>query len=620
MPRVPATGRRLSSSVACALAVITVVATASLPTAASAAPPAGGPTGLHDGMMPAGSPDAQQAGVASGMAVAAGTTATPSLGIDVSRWQHPSGATIDWAQVANSGQKFAVVKATELYTDTSGQPVLYTNPYLVSDLTGARAAGLVVGTYAFAHPENSATYQADAFASAIGALPSGSLPPVLDLETSGGLGTADLITWTHTFLDRLQSDTRVQPMIYAGPSFWKTYLGNTSEFAGYPLWEAHYTTASVPASMGGWSTYTLWQFTSTASIPGITGSVDQNRFNPATGASLQSLHAPTGALDSAQTGGAAVVTVSGWALDPDAPTVSSQVQVLVDGVSQIVLAANSRPDVAAVYPLAGDQHGFTATAPVDPGVHTVCASALDTADPSVRTPLGCRTVSLAGSWFYLNDSDTGQANNVFSYGDRGDVVLVANTDGTGGDKLIIRRGNQYFVRNSLTTGPADFSFFYGDPGDTVLIGDWNGDGKDTVAVRRGNVFYIRNSLTSGPADTVVPYGNVGDVVLVGDWNGDGKDSLAVRRGNQYFIKNSLSGGAADQVVTYGDPTDTVLPGRWNGKSTGLAVRRGNTYYLKNTLASGVADTVFSYGNPNDVVLVGDWNGDGVDSLGVRRVF
>jgi GH25 family lysozyme M1 (1,4-beta-N-acetylmuramidase) len=235
---------------------------------------------MHDGMMPATSPDARVSGSPSGTAhrgVASAGLSSRATGIDLSAYQHPSGAAVDWPRVAASGQRFAIVKATELYTGTGGLPVLYTNPYLHADLSDAHAAGLVVGCYAFAHPEFSATVQADDFAAAVGTLPEGSLPPVLDLETSGGLSVAALQVWTQAFLDRLQQDTGVAPMIYTGPGFWSTYMGGTTAFARYPLWEAHWTSAPAPAAFGGWSSYTVWQFTNTAVVPGISGYVDGNR-------------------------------------------------------------------------------------------------------------------------------------------------------------------------------------------------------------------------------------------------------------------------------------------------------------------------------------------------------
>lgn len=266
------------------LAGVVLAATAVLTPPYAAASPIPGATGMHDRMMPTSSPDASSAGSAQPNGTLGGTTAAAfpgaQTGVDVARYQHPNNASIDWNQVAASGQKFAIVKATELYTDTTtGKPVLYTNPFLPGDINGAHAAGLVVGAYAFAHPENSPTDQADAFAAAIGTLPPGSLPPVLDIEVDGGLGSGQLQGWTQTFLTRLQSDTNVVPMIYSSPGFWGSSMGGSTAFTGYPLWEAHYTTASAPYSMGGWNSYTLWQFSDSATIPGISATVDQSRSN-----------------------------------------------------------------------------------------------------------------------------------------------------------------------------------------------------------------------------------------------------------------------------------------------------------------------------------------------------
>lgn len=207
------------------------------------------------------------------------STATTQVGVDVSEYQHPNGAPIDWKQVAASGQTFAIVKATSFKPGSNGQPVLFTNPYLHQDLDGASAAGLVIGSYTYARPQFSAVAQADAFANAMGVLPAGSLPPVLDLEDNGGLTPAQLIVWTRAFLNRLAADTGIIPMIYSGPNFWKNSMAGTTEFSNYPLWEAHYTTAAEPFQMGGWGTYTFWQFTSSSSIPGVPSArVDQSRF------------------------------------------------------------------------------------------------------------------------------------------------------------------------------------------------------------------------------------------------------------------------------------------------------------------------------------------------------
>lgn len=402
--------RSITRAAVCALTLAAGVGVASVPAPASAAPHRPGATGLHDTMMPAGTTGAEATTGGGSSAAPQLQGATPQLqaatspplptGVDVSGHQHAGGATINWSQVAAAGQKFAIVKATELYTDsTTGQPVLYTNPYLQSDLAGAHAAGLVVGSYTFAHPENSAVTQADDFASAIGTLPAGSLPPVLDLEEVGGLTPTQLVAWTHAFLNELQVRTGVPPMIYASPGFWSSHLNDDTGFAAYPLWEAHYTTAAEPYQMGGWNTYTIWQYTDGSPangglpVSGISGYVDQDRFNSATGATLSNLHLPNGSVDAATADGTGLVSVRGWTIDPDTPATSTTVEVFVDGVIQTLTANGYRPDVAAAYPLAGSAHGFAATAHTGPGNHTVCVNAIDTSSGQ-RRGLGCRTVTV----------------------------------------------------------------------------------------------------------------------------------------------------------------------------------------------------------------------------------
>lgn len=224
-----------------------------------------------------------------------------------------------------------------------------------------------------------------------------------------------------------------------------------------------------------------------------------------------------------------------------------------------------------------------------------------------------------GSQYYLNDTFSGFANYVFSYGDAGDVVFFGDWNGDAIDTPLVRRGPTFHVRNINSTGVADFTFVYGDPDDTVLVGDWDGDGVDTLAVRRGATYFVKNSVTSGVADVVIQYGNPDDTVLVGDWDGDGRDTLAVQRGTVFFVKNSMSTGVADYTFTYGNPHDTVLVGDWDGDMTDtLAVRRGNVYYLRNTTTTGTADVVFAYGELSDAAFSGDWNGDGRDTLAVQR--
>ena len=193
-------------------------------------------------------------------------------GLDVASWQHPNGATIDWAAVRAAGQSFAYIKATE---GTS-----YTNPYFGADWAGAQANGMVRGAYHYARPELDPTGQADFFAAVMGGLARGDLPPVLDLESSGNLSADALLGWVGTFLSRVQALTGRRPLIYTYPNFWKFATCDSRAFAGQLLWIADYNGGSEPTLPlpGGWRDWTFWQHTSSGSLPGIVGAVDLDVF------------------------------------------------------------------------------------------------------------------------------------------------------------------------------------------------------------------------------------------------------------------------------------------------------------------------------------------------------
>lgn len=214
------------------------------------------------------------AAVVAALGVVAGTAfaAFADTGVDVASYQHPSSTPINWSAAKADGVSFAFVKATE----GTG----YTNPYLAQDWAGTRSVGIFRGAYHFARPSiGSAAAQARYFVNAAGhATARGELPPVLDLEVTGGLGVQALQTWTATWLKTVQSLTGRVPMIYVSPYFWETSMGDSTAFSKYPLWIANYGVSS-PTVPGGWTRWTFWQSTSTARVDGISGSVDYNRFN-----------------------------------------------------------------------------------------------------------------------------------------------------------------------------------------------------------------------------------------------------------------------------------------------------------------------------------------------------
>jgi GH25 family lysozyme M1 (1,4-beta-N-acetylmuramidase) len=206
-------------------------------------------------------------------------------GVDVASFQHPGGAAIDWSQVAASGIGFAGVKATE--------GAYYHNPYALTDLTQAQAAGLSAAAYAFAIPNgngssSSPVTQADYLVQYLGSA-SRSVPIMLDIEYNPygaecyGLSTTAMVSWISKFDSEIKSKTDHLPIIYTPRSWWGTCTGSSTGFAHTPVWVPDYSSAAGPTLPAGWSTWASWQYTSTGTVAGISdpGQVDLDQANPA---------------------------------------------------------------------------------------------------------------------------------------------------------------------------------------------------------------------------------------------------------------------------------------------------------------------------------------------------
>jgi hypothetical protein len=101
---------------------------------------------------------------------------------------------------------------------------------------------------------------------------------------------------------------------------------------------------------------------------------------------------PIGHLDAVRSAPPGVISLSGWALDPDT-TASISTHVYVDGKVAVALTANiPRPDVGRVY-RRGDNHGFSGSVNASNGVHQVCVYAIDSAGGS-NPRIGCASVTV----------------------------------------------------------------------------------------------------------------------------------------------------------------------------------------------------------------------------------
>lgn len=219
---------------------------------------------------------AATAGVVSLVGVPSAEAACCTPGIDVSHWQ----GAINWTSVRNSGIQWAYIKATE---GTS-----YKDPRFGTNYTSAYYAGVIRGAYHFARPDiSSGATQADFLANNGGAWSADNrtLPAALDIEynpygsTCYGLSQSSMRSWISSFLSRYKYRTGRYAVIYTTYNWWYTCTGNYGGFASTsPLWIARWSTSPGPLP-AGWSFWTMWQYTSTGSVSGISGNVDRDHFN-----------------------------------------------------------------------------------------------------------------------------------------------------------------------------------------------------------------------------------------------------------------------------------------------------------------------------------------------------
>jgi lysozyme len=176
-------------------------------------------------------------------------------GIDISSWQHPQGAPIDWEKVFADGKRFCIVKCS--------QGVNYVNPTFRSDIEGARGAGLLVGAYHFAEPYHNTAVAESAYALAAVDGVVLDLGLALDWEDLGSLQAPDTGTWAEAFLTAVGA--HVHPSaLYTSADFLNAMMGAPW---GHQLW--------IADPSGNYIGPPPWmKQTGTGSVDGIEGTTD----------------------------------------------------------------------------------------------------------------------------------------------------------------------------------------------------------------------------------------------------------------------------------------------------------------------------------------------------------
>lgn len=196
------------------------------------------------------------------------------LGIDVSSYQ----GSINWNSVANDGISFAFLRIGGQYYRQEGG--FYKDNYFENNYTDAQNAGLDTGVYFFSQaitPEEAREEALWVVAQLNGR--GLQLPIVYDLEDPANdsrfhlanLNRQQVTELCLAFCETIEANG-YNAMVYTNPDWiWnRLYL---DQLSSYPLWLAHYTSASLPSGSDTWK---AWQYTSSGSVNGINGKVDMN--------------------------------------------------------------------------------------------------------------------------------------------------------------------------------------------------------------------------------------------------------------------------------------------------------------------------------------------------------
>jgi lysozyme len=179
-------------------------------------------------------------------------------GIDVSSVQ----SNVPWQAVAAQGMKFAIMKCCQ---GNDG-----VDPFYKTNMTGAKAAGLYVGSYNFVYPlppqasqpGRDPVKQAQMHFS----VADNTNPVFCDLEwpapgpdwSKWGVSASQICDWTLAYLAEYTQLSGKKPILYSYPYFLNA-INPPSDFAQYPLWIASYVpTPVIPKPFTDW---VCWQTT-----------------------------------------------------------------------------------------------------------------------------------------------------------------------------------------------------------------------------------------------------------------------------------------------------------------------------------------------------------------------
>lgn len=196
---------------------------------------------------------------------------TSTLGIDVSKYQ----GEIDWNQVKDYGIDFVIIRLG--YRGYSEEGNLAVDEYYETNIQGALDAGLEVGVYFFSQAitNEEALEEAEFVLNYIEdydvTMPVVFDTEVIEIETAR---TYDIESQIFTdacvaFCDQIE-EAGYDSMIYFN-MVWSAFTLDLEQLTAYDKWYAdYYDVPQYPYE------FQMWQYTESATVPGIEGNVDLN--------------------------------------------------------------------------------------------------------------------------------------------------------------------------------------------------------------------------------------------------------------------------------------------------------------------------------------------------------
>ena len=193
-----------------------------------------------------------------------------TVGVDVSAYQ----ADIDMNVLKEQNVSFIYIKATEGSTGRDGR--------FAANWENAKNAEFLSGAYHFFSYDSSEKTQAENFINTVGTDLKGRLLPTVDVEYYGDKEQnpperTDVIRELRIYLEMIEQEYGVKPIIYTRPDIYETYL--KGEFDAYKKWISSLYT---PLSWNYQDDWYIWQYLNRGELEGYSGGeqyIDLNVLN-----------------------------------------------------------------------------------------------------------------------------------------------------------------------------------------------------------------------------------------------------------------------------------------------------------------------------------------------------